>query len=144
MNQFVGQGRCAQVVDRHAKDRIQVLERNRSGVRGHQVLQYFQRRVGGTAIVDAIEISVQLNRHTAILTPGPNILAMPNFSDLPPADQEAIGKTLLTLLKAFDERDAEPLRHVYSEDADWVNAFGTVKRGRDEIVDYLRGLFRDD
>ena len=33
---------------------------------------------------------------------------------------------------------------MYSEDADWVNAFGTVKRGRDEIVDYLTGLFADD
>ena len=69
---------------------------------------------------------------------------MTNFSDLPPADQEAIGKTLLTLLKAFDDRDAAPLRRVYSDDADWVNAFGTVKRGRDEIIDYLTGLFRDD
>jgi uncharacterized protein (TIGR02246 family) len=69
---------------------------------------------------------------------------MTNFSDLPPTDQEAIGKTLLTLLKAFDDRDAAPLRRVYSDDADWVNAFGTVKRGRDEIVDYLTGLFRDD
>jgi uncharacterized protein (TIGR02246 family) len=69
---------------------------------------------------------------------------MTNFSDLPPADQEAIGKTLLTLLKAFDDRDAAPLRRVYSDDADWVNAFGTVKRGRDEIVEYLTGLFRDD
>ena len=68
---------------------------------------------------------------------------MTNFSDLPPTDQEAIGKTLLTLLKAFDDRDAAPLRRVYSDDADWVNAFGTVKRGRDEIVDYLTGLFRD-
>jgi len=66
------------------------------------------------------------------------------FSELPPADQEAIGKTLLTLLKSFDDRDAEPLRGVYSEDADWVNAFGTVKRGCDEIVDYLTGLFTDD
>ena len=69
---------------------------------------------------------------------------MINFSELPPADQEAIGKTLLTLLKAFDERDAEPLQGVYSDDADWVNAFGTVKRRRDEIVDYLTGLFQDD
>jgi uncharacterized protein (TIGR02246 family) len=69
---------------------------------------------------------------------------MPSFSELPASDQEAIGKTLLTLLRAFDERDAEPLQHVYSDDADWVNAFGTVKRGRDEIVKYLRGLFGDD
>jgi hypothetical protein len=46
-------------------------------------------------------------------------------------------------LKTFDARDAEPLQGVYSDDADWVNAFGTVKRGRDDIVEYLRGLFRD-
>jgi uncharacterized protein (TIGR02246 family) len=69
---------------------------------------------------------------------------MTSFSELPAADQEAIGKTLLTLLKAFDDRDAELLRGVYSDDADWVNAFGTVKRGRDEIVEYLTGLFADD
>jgi uncharacterized protein (TIGR02246 family) len=68
---------------------------------------------------------------------------MTNFSELAPADQEAIGKTLLTLLKAFDDRDAEPLLGVYSDDADWVNAFGTVRRGREDIVEYLRGLFAD-
>ncbi|MGA7054518.1 MAG: hypothetical protein WBZ37_25270 [Mycobacterium sp.] len=37
---------------------------------------------------------------------------MSNFSELPATDQEAIGKTLLTLLRAFDERDAAPLQHV--------------------------------
>jgi uncharacterized protein (TIGR02246 family) len=67
-----------------------------------------------------------------------------DFSDLPPDDQQAIGKTLLTLLASFRNRDAEALHAVYSDDADWVNAFGTVKRGRDEIVDYLSGLFADD
>jgi uncharacterized protein (TIGR02246 family) len=69
---------------------------------------------------------------------------MAEFAELPTADQEAIGTTLLTLLKAFDDREAEPLLAVYSEDADWVNAFGTVKRGRDDIVAYLRGLFADE
>ena len=69
---------------------------------------------------------------------------MTDFSDLPPDDQQAIGKTLLTLLAGFRDRDAEALQAVYSDDADWVNAFGTVKRGREEIVDYLRGLFADD
>ena len=69
---------------------------------------------------------------------------MMSFSELPHADQEAIGKTLLTLLKAFDDRNAAPLLGVYSDNADWVNAFGTVKRGRDDIVEYLRGLFADD
>jgi hypothetical protein len=42
-----------------------------------------------------------------------------DFSQLAPADQEAIGKRLLTLLKAFDKRDAEPLLGVYSDNADW-------------------------
>jgi uncharacterized protein (TIGR02246 family) len=69
---------------------------------------------------------------------------MTDFADLPPHDQQAIGKTLLTLLKGFGDRDAEALHAVYSDDADWVNAFGTVKRGSKEIVDYLRGLFADD
>lgn len=68
---------------------------------------------------------------------------MTDFSDLATDDQQAIGKTLLTLLKGFRDRDAEALHAVYSDDADWVNAFGTVKRGRVEIVDYLRGLFAD-
>ena len=69
---------------------------------------------------------------------------MTDFADLPSDDQQAMGKTLLTLLTSFRNRDAEALRAVYSDDADWVNAFGTVKRGREEIVDYLTGLFADD
>ena len=56
---------------------------------------------------------------------------MTDFTDLPP-DQQAIGKTLLTLLRSFVDRDADALLAVYSEDADCVNAFGTVKRGRAE------------
>jgi len=69
---------------------------------------------------------------------------MTEFSDLPADDQQAIGKTLLTWLKGFRDRDAEALHPVYSDDADWVNAFGTIKRRREDIVDYLRGLFADD
>ena len=69
---------------------------------------------------------------------------MTDFADLPPDDQRAIGKTLLTLLTGFGDRDADALHAVYSDDADWVNAFGTVKRGREDIVDYLMGLFADD
>jgi uncharacterized protein (TIGR02246 family) len=67
-----------------------------------------------------------------------------DVSDLPPDDQQAIGKTLLTLLASFRKRDAEALHAVYSDEADWVNAFGTVKRGREAIVGYLTGLFADD
>jgi uncharacterized protein (TIGR02246 family) len=65
------------------------------------------------------------------------------ISSLPQADQDAIGVTLISLVTGFRERDANKLVGVYSADADWVNAFGTVKRGGPEIVDYLRGLFAD-
>ncbi len=69
---------------------------------------------------------------------------MTDFSDLPAGDQQEIGKTLLNLLASFRNRDAKALHAVYSDDADWVNAFGTVKRGREAIVGYLTGLFDDD
>jgi uncharacterized protein (TIGR02246 family) len=65
------------------------------------------------------------------------------ITDLPQADQEAIAKTLLNLVAGFRERDASKLVGVYSEDADWVNAFGTVQKGGPAIVQYLTGLFSD-
>jgi uncharacterized protein (TIGR02246 family) len=66
-----------------------------------------------------------------------------DISSLPQADQDAIGATLISLMTGFQERDAEKLVGVYSPDADWVNAFGTAKKGGRAIVDYLRGLFSD-
>ena len=66
------------------------------------------------------------------------------LASLPQADQDAVGKTLLSLLDGFQSRDANKLTGVYSDSADWVNAFGTQKRGSDAIVEYLRGLFGDD
>jgi uncharacterized protein (TIGR02246 family) len=69
---------------------------------------------------------------------------MDELSSLPQVDQDAIGVTLMALLSGFQERNADKLVGVYSADADWVNAFGSVKRGADEIVEYLRGLFADD
>jgi uncharacterized protein (TIGR02246 family) len=67
-----------------------------------------------------------------------------DISSLPQVDQDAIGTTLISLLTGFRERDAEKLVGIYSADADWVNAFGTVKKGGPEIVQYLRGLFSDE
>jgi uncharacterized protein (TIGR02246 family) len=67
-----------------------------------------------------------------------------DIASLPQADQDAIGATLISLMTGFRERDAEKLVGIYTSDADWVNAFGTVKRGEEEIVQYLRGLFSDD
>ena len=67
-----------------------------------------------------------------------------DISSLPQADQDGIGTTLISLMTGFRERDAEKLVGIYSSDADWVNAFGTVKKGGDEIVEYLRGLFSNE
>jgi uncharacterized protein (TIGR02246 family) len=67
-----------------------------------------------------------------------------DLSSLPQADQDAIATTLISLMTGFRERNAEHLTGVYTADADWVNAFGTVKKGGEAIVEYLRGLFADD
>jgi uncharacterized protein (TIGR02246 family) len=66
-----------------------------------------------------------------------------DLASLPQPDQEAIGRTLLSLLEGFQTRDADKLVGVYCDSTDWVNAFGTVRRGSDEIIGYLRGLFAD-
>lgn len=66
------------------------------------------------------------------------------LTSLPQKDQDAVFRTLGALLEGFQGRDAEKLVGIYSATADWVNAFGTTKRGGDEIVSYLRGLFADD
>jgi uncharacterized protein (TIGR02246 family) len=69
--------------------------------------------------------------------------ATDELSSLPQADQEAIGATLIALRTGFQDRDADKLVGVYSADADWVNAFGSVKKGSEEILTYLQGLFAD-
>jgi uncharacterized protein (TIGR02246 family) len=66
------------------------------------------------------------------------------FSSLPQADQEAIVTNLLALSSGFQARDVNHLTGIYSADADWVNAFGTIKKGRGQILSYLQGLFADD
>ena len=74
---------------------------------------------------------------------------------MPQADQEAIGRTLTALLTGFRNRDIDALQDVYADDADWVNAFGTVKHpagaatpGRRVVADRLRDVHgrqhRDD
>jgi ketosteroid isomerase-like protein len=62
---------------------------------------------------------------------------------MPANDQIAIGRTLRALLAGFACRDVSVLEGIYSDDADWVNAFGTVKWGSAQILDYLHGLFAD-
>src|SRR5687768_16755694 len=50
------------------------------------------------------------------------------------ADQAAVGEVLMKLAAAFRGLDAGGLDGVYAQDADWTNAFGTTKHGRDDRV----------
>jgi uncharacterized protein (TIGR02246 family) len=68
---------------------------------------------------------------------------VPGLDTLPPHEQAAVGETMGRLLRAFGARDADALEGVYTDDADWVNAFGTALTGSAAIVEYLRGLFAD-
>ena len=59
-------------------------------------------------------------------------------------DQEAIANLLRQQQKAFVERDAELMRGLYVDDADWTNAFGRTLKGEDNIIAYLKELFADE
>jgi uncharacterized protein (TIGR02246 family) len=74
----------------------------------------------------------------------PSALHLEGLEAMPAADRGLITATLTALLTGFATRDADLLAGVYTADADWVNAFGSVKRGADEITAYLRGLFADE
>jgi uncharacterized protein (TIGR02246 family) len=60
-----------------------------------------------------------------------------------PEDQQAVGEGMMRLATAFRTLDPNGLEALYSEDADWTNAFGTTKKGAAEIVAYLTQLFAD-
>ena len=74
------------------------------------------------------------------MTKGTNLNRQAESQELARA---AIEQTLQKLWTAFREHDARALSGIYVEDADWTNAFGTTRHGRDEIISYLRGLFAD-
>ncbi|MDN2566846.1 SgcJ/EcaC family oxidoreductase [Aquibium sp. A9E412] len=59
------------------------------------------------------------------------------------SEQNPIEALLKTQYRAFAARDAEAMRGIYAEDADWTNAFGRSLSGRDAIVAYLGELFAD-
>jgi len=71
-------------------------------------------------------------------------LDIEGIETLAAADRDQVLTALGALFSGFAARDVDMLTGVYSDDADWVNAFGSVKRGNLEIVNYLRGLFVDD
>ena len=61
-----------------------------------------------------------------------------------PEDQQAVGEVMMKIAGAFRGLDATGVEELYSEDADWTNAFGTSKKGAAEIAEYLTRLFADE
>ena len=70
-------------------------------------------------------------------------LRIEGLDAVPGPDQAGITATIGALFAGFQQRDAGLLTGIYTDDADWVNAFGSVKKGSAEIIAYLRGLFAD-
>lgn len=58
-------------------------------------------------------------------------------------DEQAIDQLMERFYKGFAQRDADLLDGLYTDDADWTNAFGHEETGNDAIIAYLRGLFAD-
>ena len=61
-----------------------------------------------------------------------------------PADAQAIRDVLATAGKGWGTGDAELFASVYSDDAEWMNAFGQIRRSREAIETYLTELFAED
>jgi hypothetical protein len=59
------------------------------------------------------------------------------------ADEAAVGAVLIAIGASFRTLDTGGLDQVYARDADWTNAFGTSRRGRAAIIEYLSELFAD-
>lgn len=57
--------------------------------------------------------------------------------------EKTIGDMLMTLANAFAQTTIEGVADLYAEDAEWTNAFGTSRHGRDAIIAYLEVLFAD-
>jgi uncharacterized protein (TIGR02246 family) len=61
-----------------------------------------------------------------------------------PGDLDAIRTIMMNSGQGWAEGNASQVADVYADDADWMNAFGDVRRGREAIKEYLTGLFSFD
>ena len=61
-----------------------------------------------------------------------------------PEDKQAVGELMMKLAGAFRGLDATGVEELYSDDADWTNAFGTSKKGGAEIAAYLKRALADE
>lgn len=74
----------------------------------------------------------------ALITPA---LARQESTPAASSEEESIGDVLIALGMGFANRDAEAVASLYTEDAEWLNAFGDWRQGRDEILAEMEHLF---
>jgi uncharacterized protein (TIGR02246 family) len=58
-----------------------------------------------------------------------------------PEDEDAIRALMMDTARAWAAGDATGVARHYTSDAEWMNAFGDIRRGSDAIEDYLAWLF---
>jgi uncharacterized protein (TIGR02246 family) len=63
---------------------------------------------------------------------------------LPPDDAAAIEELLTRVGQGFATLDAGLVASAYSDRADWTNAFGQYRQGRDQIREYLARVFQTE
>ena len=56
-------------------------------------------------------------------------------------EEAAVGQTLMQMAMAFAQRDADAAASVYTEDVEWLNAFGDWVTGRENVHAKLAELF---
>lgn len=59
-------------------------------------------------------------------------------------DEEAIKSTLMGVLQSIRTGNAEGLAELYTDDADFTNAFGTRLTGGPAIEEYMTGLYANE
>ncbi|MEL7835274.1 SgcJ/EcaC family oxidoreductase [Fodinibius sp. Rm-B-1B1-1] len=57
------------------------------------------------------------------------------------SEKEAVGKVLGVMAEGFAKRDAEMASSIYSSEAQWLNAFGDWREGKEAIRKKLTKLF---
>jgi uncharacterized protein (TIGR02246 family) len=63
---------------------------------------------------------------------------------LPPDETAAIEELLTRVGQGYATLDAGLVASAYSDHADWTNAFGQYREGRDQIREYLTGVFQTE
>lgn len=64
--------------------------------------------------------------------------------DAPSSEEEAVGMVLFQMAGGFATRDADMAASVYTDDAEWINAFGDRAVGQEAIHEKLTEVFASE